>query len=99
MDLDLFGDPVQPAPAKVVDNAARTKSGSFIINPMLRLHGHGPAGARCKGCQHLTAKSRGERTWYKCDLRMGTLHKTSPKSDHRMNWPACGKFEPAGPES
>lgn len=91
-DLDLFGNPATPAPAKVVDGAARTKSGSYVVNPLLRIHGPGPANTRCKACTHLIAKHR-SRTWYKCALRAGTLHTASPKSDHRANWPACGRFE------
>lgn len=91
-DLDLFGEPVKPEPAKVVDGAARTKSGSYVVNPLLRPYGPGPEGKRCKHCQHLTQKND---RWFKCDLRAGTFEKSTPVSDHRANWPACGKFQPA----
>lgn len=97
-DIDLFGNKVE-APKReihVVDGMARTKSGSFVNNPLVRLYGEGPSGKRCKHCKHLTVKERG-KNYYKCDLRTGTFGARSPKSDHRVNWPACGKFEPEQP--
>lgn len=95
-DLDLFGNEVvaTDAPAKVVDGVARNRDGSYVQNPLVRLYGPGPEGARCKGCAHLVKKRR----WWKCLLRAGTLHTASPKSDHRCHWWACGKFEPVTSE-
>lgn len=94
--INLFGelvdvDPLATRRRRVLET--RTKSGSYVVNPCLKLYGKGPEGKRCKACKHLLAKRRG-RTWYKCELRAGTYHKTSPVSDHRANWPACGRFEP-----
>jgi len=59
-------------------------------NPMIRIYGQGPEGKRCKHCKHITCKEFGN-TYYKCDLRRNT---NGPATDHRINWPACGKFEP-----
>lgn len=90
--VDLFGELVDVEPLQAVRRRileARTKSGSNKVNPCLKLYGKGPEGKRCKACAHLVKKRR----WFKCGLRANTLHKTSPKSDHRFNWPACGKFE------
>lgn len=90
--MDLFGNEVKAldTPPRTVAGVARNRDGSFVSNPLVRLYGKGPEGARCKGCTHLVKKRR----WWKCLLRAGTLHTSSPKSDHRCNWWACGKFEP-----
>lgn len=60
-------------------------------NPVLKVFGPGPEGERCKNCKHLFDRSF-NKTYYKCKLRNNN---TSPKTDHRVNWPACGKFEKA----
>jgi hypothetical protein len=60
-----------------------------MLNPCVRLYGLGPEGERCKNCTHLFARHMGN-TYWKCDLRKCTR---GPGSDHRVNWPACGKFE------
>jgi hypothetical protein len=54
-------------------------------NPCLALYGHGQAGVRCKECRLLFRHSR----YFKCELR-GFTH--GPGTDHRANWPACGRF-------
>lgn len=61
-------------------------------NPCLSLYGQGPAGKTCKRCVHLY---QGNSRWkhLKCrkrDKRRGD------GSDHREDWPACGKYEEAG---
>lgn len=56
---------------------------------MLRRHGSGPEGKRCKHCAHIYRKEFA-KNYYKCDLRGDT---NGPGTDHRVNWPACGKFE------
>lgn len=93
-DLDLFGNEVDAAaqPPRTVAGVARNRDGSYVSNPLVRLYGNGPDGARCKGCAHLVAKERG-KTYYKCRLRAGTWEKCSPQSDHRCNWWACAKYQ------
>lgn len=59
------------------------------VNPCIRLYGVGPEGVKCKTCKHLFAHTMGKR-WYKCDLRNFTH---GPGSDHRVNWPACARYE------
>ena len=59
------------------------------INPCVRVFGRGPEGVTCKTCVHLFSH-RTARRFYKCDLRAFTH---GPGSDHRVGWPACGKYE------
>jgi hypothetical protein len=63
--------------------------GAFKSNPLVPLYGPGPDGAICRDCVHLTVR-RFSRNYYKCDLRRDAA---SPVSDHRVRWPACGKYE------
>jgi hypothetical protein len=58
------------------------------VNPCVKLHGLGPEGQRCKACAHLFSHWTARR-FYKCDLRKYTH---GPGTDHRANWPACGRF-------
>ena len=60
------------------------------INPVIKVFGTGPEGEKCKNCKHLFDRSFSKK-YYKCAIR---INSTSPKTDHRVNWPACGKFEP-----
>lgn len=55
-------------------------------NPLIATFGRDPMGRGCKYCAHLYRKDR----FFKCDLRPET---NGPGSDHRQNWPACGKYE------
>ncbi len=57
-------------------------------NPCLALYGHGPAGARCKQCKLLFRHLMG-KMYFKCELRGFTR---GAGTDHRANWPACGRF-------
>lgn len=86
---DLFGNEVE---IKEKDSPipGRTKNGSFISNPLIPLYGKSE-GNKCKHCTHLVRKVYGN-VYYKCELR-NNVDKCSPKSDHRVNWDACGKFE------
>src|SRR4051812_7898721 len=59
-------------------------------NPCLDVFGQGPDGATCKTCQHLEQHNGGSRNYYKCNLRPRS---GGPGTDHRLNWPACGKHE------
>jgi len=60
-------------------------------NPCLALHGPGPEGVTCKDCIHFRypLHRSGVRHW-KCDLRKLTH---GAATDHRVGWPACGKYE------
>ena len=62
-------------------------------NPCLLLYGAGPESTTCATCTHLHALHMGG-TYYKCDLRRLSR---SAATDHRMRWPACGKYEAGGP--
>lgn len=63
---------------------------NYSPNPMVRRHGRGPAGARCKTCRHLTRAGYRSRTYFKC-LRYRVSHSTA--SDFRMKWGACRLYE------
>jgi hypothetical protein len=60
-----------------------------IVNPCVKLYGPGPEGAICKTCRHLGAHWTA-RKFYKCELR---TFSRGPATDHRVRWPACGKYE------
>lgn len=60
------------------------------VNPCVRAFGLGPQGAICKDCVHLFKHRPGKKHFYKCDLRNCT---NGPGTDHRVSWPACGRFE------
>lgn len=59
-------------------------------NPCVWTWGPGPEGKRCKTCARLTWHNSAGRRYYKCALR-GNTHGAG--TDHRVNWPACGKYE------
>lgn len=82
---DLFGNPIIPS------KPAKTKSGSLKSNPLIPYYGT-TEGERCKTCKHLVRKAYA-KVYYKCALR-GNVDKASIASDHKVNWPACGKYEP-----
>lgn len=58
-------------------------------NPLIPAYGPGPEGKICKNCTHFFRKQL-SRVYRKCDLRK---HTNGPGSDHKANWPACGKYE------
>jgi hypothetical protein len=60
-------------------------------NPCVRLHGLAEPAAKCKDCQ-LFIRKHYSKTYFKCALRGDT---NGPATDHRANWPACGRFVPA----
>lgn len=64
-------------------------------NPCVRLYGPGPAGARCKTCRLFLRKGGYAKTYFKCELRGDT---NGPGTDHRANWPACGRYVPTQQE-
>lgn len=59
------------------------------FNPMLAVYGVGPVDAQCRDCMHLRVKEWAGR-YFKCLLRGDT---NGPGTDHRLRWPACGKYE------
>jgi hypothetical protein len=59
-------------------------------NPCISVYGPGPDGARCKTCAHLDGHPGAGRIYWKCLLR---TYSHGPATDHRVNWPACGKYE------
>ena len=87
--IDLFGNEVEIKEKNGVV-PARTKTGSFKSNPLMLVYGK-LEGNKCKHCTHLLRKKLSS-TYYKCKLR-NDWKSSSPKSDHRVNWDACGKFE------
>jgi hypothetical protein len=66
----------------------RNHDGSAKVNPML-VYGSGPDGKRCGDCEHLFVR-RYAKNYYKCELREDSA---SPRTDHRVRWPACARFE------
>ena len=66
------------------------------VNPCVRTHGLGPAGAKCKTCSLLYRTTGYSNTYFKCELRPYTH---GPATDHRANWPACAKYAPPADES
>lgn len=86
--LDLFGNPIDPETIRKHPRA-RNRDGSYINNPMVTRCGAGPEGARCKECKHLIRKKYA-KVYFKCSFRGDS---NGPKTDHRANWPACGKYE------
>lgn len=57
-------------------------------NPMIKAVGPGPKDERCKACKYLRVKHF-SKTYFKCEWRGDS---NGPGTDHRANWPACGKF-------
>jgi hypothetical protein len=71
----------------------RNTDGSAKTNPML-VHGPGPADKQCADCSHLIVY-RYSKAYYKCDLRNNSA---SARTDQRVGWPSCAKFEQAADE-
>jgi hypothetical protein len=87
---DLFGNEHELKEPGANQLPGRNKSGGYLENPMHLVYGK-IEGEKCKNCTHLVAK-RYSKTYYKCELRQN-VNKTSTKSDHKVNWTACEKFE------
>jgi len=85
---DLWGNPVPiQMDEKQLRRSRRNADGSFKNNPLILLYGT-TEGEICKDCENLYRRERTNK-WYKCSLRRCS---GSPVTDHRVNWPACGKF-------
>jgi hypothetical protein len=61
-----------------------------LINPMVTAQGKGPEGMKCKHCRFCYGKHY-SKIYYKCEFRGDT---NGPGTDHKVNWAACGKFQP-----
>jgi len=59
-------------------------------NPMIQLHGPGPAGCTCGGCASLRGWGR-SRTFWKCRRRGDLTH--GKATDQLKRWSACGLYE------
>jgi hypothetical protein len=93
--IDLFGNEVEIKEHGANQIPGRNKSGGFIDNPMHLAYGIIET-ERCKTCIHIVAKHYG-KVYYKCELRKN-VDSCSVKSDHRVNWRACGKYEKEPPK-
>lgn len=60
-----------------------------IKNPCVRIYGADPEGRTCKSCVNLYSRHFA-KVYHKCKLRKETR---GAGSDHRVNWPACAKYE------
>jgi hypothetical protein len=61
------------------------------INPCIALYGYGPEGAICRDCTHCRYRQDNPKAkHWKCDLRKLTH---GAATDHRVGWPACGRYE------
>jgi hypothetical protein len=74
-------------------NLVEIVSGDARVNPCVRLHGLDPQARKCKDCALLLC-NRMSKNYYKCELR-GVTHGAA--TDHKVNWPACAKFEERKP--
>ena len=90
MPIDLFGNDTPISQPTQRRSVHQRKDGSWMVNPMTFTNGV-TKGRQCKDCAHLVCKQYSKR-YYKCALREN-VDKCSPASDHRVRWPACGKFE------
>lgn len=77
LERDLFGSTV-PVKAK----------GKYTTNPCIAAYGT-TEGKKCKTCKLLYVHQMSNR-FYKCRLRKFSH---GPATDHKVNWPACGKYE------
>jgi hypothetical protein len=88
---DLFGSETIPETRdqylKRRRREERTATGALRKNPMIRLFGE-TQGKKCKECLYLCYREFAKR-YYKCQLRGCS---GSATTDHRVNWPACGRF-------
>ncbi len=70
------------------------RSGPLKANPMLVAYGPGPEGARCGTCVQFDVQGGVAGRYFKCRLRGIT---SGPGTDHRVRWPACGRYEAVQP--
>ena len=76
---------------EILDEAAGKQQllfGGECKNPCVNVYGY-MKGKKCRDCKHLFVRQYSKR-YYKCGLRRNTA---SERTDHRVNWPACGKWE------
>jgi len=58
-------------------------------NPMVRAHGFGPEGTRCKTCRFIYSRTFAKK-YYKCKFRGDTR---GEGTDHQCNWDSCLYYE------
>jgi hypothetical protein len=88
--LSLFDLPEAPASQSAALPEKPVKVARDEPNPCIEVYGPGPAGQTCQGCRQIAGISM-SKVYYKCRLRQNTHGK---KTDHKLRWPACAKFEP-----
>jgi len=84
-DLEL----VEPSGEIAINNIPKAHK---HLNPCVRALGPGPEGATCKNCAKLIRVLYRDKVYVKCQMRAVTH---GPGTDHRVNWPACKKWEAA----
>lgn len=67
---------------------AEQASDPALVNPCVRRFGLAEPAAKCKTCQ-LFIRKHYSKTYFKCALRGDT---NGSATDHRANWPACGRY-------
>lgn len=72
------------------DGRRHRRSRAATSNPLLAVYGPGPDGAKCGTCVHIFAWGDVAGRYYKCELRRVSR---SVVTDHRVRWPACGRYE------
>lgn len=87
-DVSLFG---WDMPMKPKGKAKRDESARGNAAPI----GSGPQGETCKTCIHAYSIEFAKR-YHKCDLVKATA---STKTDIRLKWAACSRWEPKQPPS
>lgn len=92
---DLFGNPISikfgdPLPKGAQKKRKRDDSLRGNAAPI----GSGPKGETCKTCIHAYCSKYAKRYW-KCRLVKPTH---SPKTDIRLKWAACSRWEPKSPD-
>lgn len=80
---DLFGNQ-SPQPIKT------GRIGKPKTNPLIRVYGPGPDGAKCRDCQFQFFREFAKK-YSKCEKREVS---SSPKTDHNSRYQACGLFRP-----
>lgn len=89
---DSISAGVAPGPPNgtLFDDATLERLTVASENPMVYRLGRGPEGATCRTCRWIVChESPARKRFYKCRLRGVT---SGPGTDHRLKWPACGRY-------
>ena len=90
--INLFGEDTPDVP--LTDNTKFWYAGTKHGNPCVKVFGKGPESTTCKTCIQLACLGHNGKNYYKCHRRGVSASQTT---DHRVNWPSCGKYEPQPP--